>query len=375
MSNLFQEFSKTTDQEWIEKISRDLKGKTVAEVAKKRPYDELELRAFYTAENSPPSTFTGERGEWKISSEIAFRESVLADPIHHLVSTGNWLESEDQDMDILSDMVSSNNDYRNLLVNASLYLEAGAGSGFELACTIAHLNEYLNLFSHKKLLSKFTVDRLTINVGTGPDYFMQIAKMRSLRILVKNVVEAYGLENKRFELCAQNSLFNFSSGDADTNILRSTTACMSAIIGGCDSLIIHPHDILKEGGHEFGERIARNIQLMMKHEAHLDKVDDPSSGSYYIENLTRELCKKAWSDFKEIENRGGFIEAFKNGHIQHEIKKVASLRAEAAKDVRDVYIGINKFRTDNESAKQGETLIMSGQYEVLRPVSLEDSIE
>jgi methylmalonyl-CoA mutase len=375
MTKLFDEFSPNSDQEWIEKISKDLKGKTADEIARKRPYEGIDLKVFYTKKDSGQSLGIDILGHWDISSEVEFRESVLADPIHHLLTAGNWVQDEQTDLSIFVDLCKTVKDDKRILVNGSLYQLAGASATFELACIIAHLNEYLHLLKEEKLLEKNCLDKLTISMALGSDYFMQIAKMRALRILVKNLAEAYKIDTSlRFELYAENGLSNFSSKDMDTNILRSTTACMAAVIGGCDKLIIQPHDALNHGMHVFGERIARNIQMLMKHEAHLDKVNDPASGSFYLENLTRELCTKAWAAFKDIEKRGGMLEAFKNAYIQDVIAQTAQERVNAAKEGRDIFIGINKFQQDTKAKERRMESASKGKYKALNALYLEDSI-
>ena len=105
----------------------------------------------------------------------------------------------------------------------------------------------------------------------------------------------------------------------DTNMLRTQTEAMSAILGGTDSLTVEPFDKTFRQPDEFSERIARNQQLILKEEAYFDKVADPSGGSYYIENLTGLIADSAWKLFLEIEDQGGFLQAMGSGFIREKL--------------------------------------------------------
>ena len=66
---------------------------------------------------------------------------------------------------------------------------------------------------------------------------------------------------------------------------------MSAIFGGADGILVNSFKQPFDNCDEFSRRIARNQQLILKHESYLNKVLDPAAGSYYIENITKDLLK------------------------------------------------------------------------------------
>jgi len=376
MTKLFEEFNPVSDQEWIEKISKDLKGKSVEDIAKTRRYEDIDLKVFYTSNDTPRPITLKLDHSWKISDEEDYYSSVIADPIEYLIKTGDWLSDEKSDLDNFTSIFQSESKERNIAVTGAIYQFSGASCNLQLALIISHLNEYFHLLKKKKILENDILASLSILIGIGSDYFMEIAKLRALRILVKNLAKAYDVnEELSFTIFAENGLLSFSSKDPDTNILRSTTACMSAVIGGCDHLIIQAHDKLGHKWHESGDRIARNIQLMMKHEAHLDKVRDAGSGSYYIEWLTKEIAEKAWKKFKSIEKNGGLIKSFKKGQIQADVREISDKRIESFKENKDIYIGINKYHNEEKALKRREKEIHAkSEYEALRPLILEDTI-
>lgn len=371
--NLFREFDNTTDDQWLNKIKEDLRGKSAGEIAKRRPLEGLNLKVFYSKNDAPNSLQLNVSADWHIIAAESYYEATMADPIGHLIATGNTVLDYSDDMEVFASVFKRESEEKHIGVNATLYQAAGASASFELACTISHLNEYYHDLALHKILPEDVLNKVSVKVGIGPDYFLEIAKLRALRILVSNLTSIYKSKNLPFQIYAEIGMMNFSSADADTNILRSTTAGMSAVIGNCDHLIIPAHDVFLEKNHQFGDRIARNIQLLMKHEAHLDKVTDPGSGSYYIESLTKSLAESAWKIFKDIEIKGGFKEAFKSGYIQSEIEKTAGLRKEAVKNTDNVLIGVNKYLKEDpiKITRSGEPI--KGEYPALIPIYLEDS--
>jgi methylmalonyl-CoA mutase len=153
-------------------------------------------------------------------------------------------------------------------------------------------------------------------------------------------------------------------------MLRTQTEAMSATLGGVNSLTVKAFDSVFRESNEFGERIARNQQLLLKEEAHFEKIVDPAAGSYYIENLTSMLAGEAWDLFIEIEKRGGFLEALSAGYIQDEVEKTASLRNTNVARGREKLLGTNSF--PNTKEKRSEELPAKkdpGQTEI-RPVKI-----
>lgn len=129
------------------------------------------------------------------------------------------------------------------------------------------------------------------------NYFFEIAKLRAFRWLWKQVCD---LRKQPYllRLHAETSVIQFDANDENYNILRNTTAAMSAIIGGCDSLLINSHDV-QHTSTDFGKRIALNIQHILKHESYFDALKDAAKGAYYIECLTYQLSKNAWEKFNK----------------------------------------------------------------------------
>jgi methylmalonyl-CoA mutase len=262
------------------------------------------------------------------------------DPIGHLARTGNWYESMSKDFSVLDELIALNS--TNLLVvDMSLYENAGADIGQQLAFALAHANEYLNYSSTKGRLSK--LKSIEFKMAIGGNYFFEIAKVRALRKLFEILTEAYGV-TLGCHITAMPSKRNKTIFDYNVNMIRTTTECMSAILGGSDTIFNIPYDAVYKKDNDFANRIALNQLVLLKEESYFDKVENPTDGSYYIETLTSQLAEKALVLFKSIERDGGFLSQLKNQSIQNKIAESAKKQEEKFKTKKAVLIGTNAYR-------------------------------
>ena len=287
------------------------------------------------------------------------------DPICLFAVYGEWHADEAEDISVLKQLV-------HIPVNVSLYQEAGANTITELACGLAHTNEYFNYLAEQKVLKDKTL-HFTFSIGS--DFFTEIAKLRAFRKLIALLQEQYQT-NFKVHIHAQTSQQNKSNLDADTNMLRSTTEGMSAVIGGCDSLCVLPYDETFSDASEFSSRISRNQQFVFKEESYLNKVADMAAGSYYIETLTDDIAAKAWEEFKRIESKGGFISCLKSNYVQDTIKQQADALIQQFKEEKIVLVGVNKFKNPKEQAVDKKSNSLKSQVSNLispiKPICLSD---
>lgn len=255
---------------------------------------------------------------------------IYVDAFMVLAENGEWNS-------ISNTIDKSNTTY---LVDAAPYHNAGANTCTEIALTLAHANEYLNI----------GVQQLTLNLAVGSDYFFEIAKLRAVRKLYALLAQQYGA-NETVSLQCETALNNTTIYDYNNNILRTSTEAMAAVIGGCDALYVYPYDVLFKQPNDFSARIARNIQLVLKKEAYLDKVTDAAHGSYYIESLSNEIATKSWELFKDIEAKGGWIAGVQSGFLQETIAKQAQATQQLVDEGKQVILGVNKYPNANEKMK------------------------
>jgi len=246
--------------------------------------------------------------------------------------------------------------FRVFGANPYLFNNAGAYCAQELGFGLAYGNEFLSLASEAGLSVKDVAKKVKFNFGIGSNYFMEIAKFRAARLLWAQIVNAYLAEGDcksaaKMRIHASTSEFNQSVYDAYVNLLRSQTEAMSASIAGVDSMTVVPFDTAYQISDDFSERIARNQQLLLKEEAHLDQIVDASAGSYYIENLTTALAAEAWKIFLAVDEKGGFLAAIREGFVQAEVNASNKKRLNDVSSRREILLGTNQYPNNNEFAK------------------------
>jgi methylmalonyl-CoA mutase len=149
---------------------------------------------------------------------------------------------------------------------------------------------------------------------------------------------------------AVTSTWNQTVYDPNVNMLRATTEAMSATLAGVDSLEVLPFDKPIRKPSTFSNRIARNTQILLKEESCFDRVIDPAAGSYYIESLTGAIAEEAWKLFKQVEEKGGYLTAFKAGFIQEQVKASAQKRDVNMATRRQILLGTNQYPNFLETA-------------------------
>ena len=298
-------------------------------------------------------TFLSEAFFGKLVKYFAAKEATVfynIDLIGNLARTGNWFHNLKKDHEILDVIFQKYGTENILAVDVGLYQNAGANLVQQLAYALAHANEYLNHIKSSEDNSTASKLKMTFNLATGPNYFFEIAKIRALRKLYATLANEYGAE-ETCHIVATPSKRNKTLYDYNVNLLRSTTECMSAVLGGADTVCNMPYDELYHKSNEFGERIARNQLLILKHESYFDAVSNPADGTYYIESLTDELAEKALQLFKEIEKNGGFLQNLKEGIIQKKIKESAEKEQQLFDSGQLKLLGTNYHPNKNDSMK------------------------
>ena len=223
----------------------------------------------------------------------------------------------------------------------------------ELAFTLSAGHDYLVRLMDAGLDVDQAARKLRFSFSVSSNYFMEIAKFRAARMLWANIVKGYGPAKNcacKMQIHAETSRWNQTVYDPYVNMLRGTTEAMSATIAGVHSLEVMPFDASFENPTEFSKRIARNVELLLKNESHFDQVVDPAGGSYYVENLTQSIAAEAWKLFLEIEEKGGYTEAYKAGLIVERIKASAAAKDKNIATRRQTLLGANQYPNFTEVA-------------------------
>ncbi|MCK4747678.1 MAG: methylmalonyl-CoA mutase small subunit, partial [Bacteroidales bacterium] len=299
-------------------------------------------------------------------NEADLKGSPGADPLGKMVVSGIPIASLENLGKLVKRVKKDSPDMRIIDVNGTIFQNSGSNLVEELAFGLAMANEYLAILTAQGIDPTEAISSLQLNLTSGSNYFLEVAKLRAARILWGKICEGYGVEpgEGKIRIHSTSSEWNMTLYDPYVNMLRGTTEAMSAIIGGADLVSVLPFDYPYGKSSEFSDRIARNVQIILREEAYFDKVADPSSGSYYIESLTDSIGEKAWDLFRETESKGGFRKAFESGWIQEMVLASRNKRAERAASGRGRILGTNAFPNFNELIYENlDERKMSASYE------------
>jgi len=447
-NNLFAEFPPVSTQQWMDKITADLKGADYNKKLVWKTNEGFDVQPFYRAENmdevsflnSLPGEFPFVRGTKKTNNEWLVRQSIavtdlaeankkalnyLMRGVDSLAFVFNGGELTVADLDVLLkdvclpavevnfvgccskkateafvayvnkagyalaevkgsveydpfgkfavtgllrngaehvlanaakliEQTSEMKKFKTLAVNGKNFGNAGASAVQELGFSLAQGAEYLTALTEKGVEIDAVAKKLKFNFSVSANYFMEIAKLRAARLLWAQIVKAYGPKcecSAKMTIHAETGSWNKTVYDAYVNMLRTQTEAMSASIGGADSITVLPFNAAYEASNEFSDRIARNQQLLLKEESHISKIVDPAAGSYYIEELTASIAENAWKLFIDVQEKGGFIAALREGFIQAEVKKMAAKRDGNVATRRENLLGVNQFPNFTEKVE------------------------
>ncbi|MDE5551639.1 MAG: methylmalonyl-CoA mutase small subunit, partial [Muribaculaceae bacterium] len=290
-----------------------------------------------------------------IAQEAAecFRGSINFNPYKRLLKRGMEFPKDIKETSLaLYKVVEPVKNLRCFAVDSSMLNNAGAYITQELGYALAWGAEWMTMMTEAGLTPCEVNNRIKFNMGISSNYFMELAKFRAARMLWAEIVKAYGADEEccKMHVHAVTSQYNQTIYDAHVNLLRSMTETMSAALAGVDSIETLPFDLQYKNPDEFSERIARNQQLLLRDESHLNKVVDPAGGSYYIEVLTTSIAREAWKLFNEVEENGGFEALLKKGEIQAKVNESGVKRHIDVARRKEILLGTNQYPNFNEMA-------------------------
>lgn len=297
------------------------------------------------------------------------RGSFNFDSFGYYLLKGSYYNSYEDNMNELKCLIDNVGKclpgYKVLNVNGQHFANAGATAVQELGFAVASAHEYLQEMLNRGLKAEDVLPKMKITLSVGPSYFLEIAKFRAARWLWSTIASQYTSdpELQKITIHGISSLYNKTLYDLYNNMLRNTTEAMSAALGGADEITILPHDFILGKESEFGDRIARNVQLLLKEESHFGDVADPAAGSYYIESLTQSVADYAWKQFQMIEENGGFRKAMESGLIKAEIEKTTAKREKDIAARKQVYVGINNYPNTTETFAQAADFMSTPKAE------------
>jgi methylmalonyl-CoA mutase len=284
--------------------------------------------------------------------------AVVSDHTRFLVENGE-LGVEDSFIldkigDVTKNSIRDKITLKTLLIDVSLWNESGSSAVEDIGFLASQIVYYVDEMQKRGLSADDIFSKMTFILAVSNNLFMEIAKLRAARYVFSLLAQSYGIkeENAKMRMHVVTSTYTKTLYDPYVNILRTTTEAFSAVVGGCDSLHVTHFDIALGDSNEFSRRIARNQQLVLLEESHLNATNDPAGGSYYVEALTMEIVKKGWELFLEIEDKGGFREALQTGFIQDKVNATHKQRIKNAETRKDMIVGTSVFANLEEYLRE-----------------------
>ncbi|MCP4884343.1 MAG: hypothetical protein GY908_11185 [Flavobacteriales bacterium] len=269
-----------------------------------------------------------------------------------------YLETGSLDKDLidrageLTEIFSDYPNFKSLTVSGTIYQDTGSNQVQEIAYTLNSLVFLLEELINTKYQAQTLFDNLHFVLGISSEYFVEIAKFRVFNSILSDIAAKYGVAKASASLSAKTSVWSKSVTDPNTNMLRSTTEAMAALLGNVDGLELDPYDHEFKNSNDFSSRIAGNITTILKEESYFGKVANPVDGSYYIEELSLQMAKKALDLFKDVEALGGFISQTENENIQSQIAEIRMKKIKLLSQRRIAMVGVNKYPNLMETISQ-----------------------
>ena len=276
------------------------------------------------------------------------------DPVGWLTETGKLPGDAGAGLDSVADLCRES--FRRMPrmqvfdVQGHSYHNGGASSVQEAAAVLATGVFYLKEMEKRGIPAGETARRMRLSVSIGGNFFLEIAKLRALRLLWNRVLESFEVpaDDRKLHLHARTGLWNKTVFDPYVNMLRTTTEAFSAVVGGCDSLHVGPFDEIIRESDPFSRRIARNTHAILAEECGMRQVIDPAGGSWAVETLTDKMAQASWEQFQQIEAQGGILEVLQSGYLQEQVKAVRAEKMKAIQRRKDVIIGTNTYPNATE---------------------------
>ncbi len=284
----------------------------------------------------------------------AINGTIECDPFKRPLKLGKAYPSDIKELAVnLYEAAKEMPNLRLFTVDSNLLCNAGAYIYQELGYALSWGVEWMNILTEAGISADDAAKRIKFNMGISTNYFMELAKFRAARMLWAQIVKQYNPACDcacKINIHAITSEFNQTVFDAHVNLLRTQTEAMSAALAGVDSITVVPFDKQYKQPDEFSKHLARNQQLLLMEESHLNKVVDPAGGSYYIETLTVAIAEQAWKVFIDCEDKGGFNALLETGEVQKAVNATAEKRHGDVAKRKEQLLGTNQFPNFNEMA-------------------------
>ena len=288
-------------------------------------------------------------------SEDKLTGTIQNDILKEYLTRNTYIYPPEPSMRIVSDIIGYCSThmpkYNTISISGYHMMEAGADSVLQAAFTLADGLEYVRAALKAGLDIDAFAPRLSFFFGIGMNFFMEIAMLRAARFLWHKLISQFHPKDPRSSMLrthCQTSGWSLTAQDPYNNIVRTTLECLSAVLGGTQSLHTNSFDEAVGLPTDFSARIARNTQLIVQEESQICHVVDPLAGSYYVESLTDGIIRQAGKIIEEVEELGGMAKAIETGMPKMRIEEAAARRQARIDQGKDVIVGVNKYQIEED---------------------------
>ena len=235
--------------------------------------------------------------------------------------------------------------FRGICIDAAVYHNAGGHAVQELGYSLALAVDIIDAMTGSAIDAEAFFKNFFVKSAVGSHYFMELAKVKAFRIAFHQLSVLYQVDVHPVDVhvFAETSQWTKTAIDPYNNIIRNTSEAMSAILGGCNTLQVYPHDSVHHRPDTFSKRMARNISSILKEESYFDKVVDPSAGSYYLESLINNLYQESIKQLKETEALGGWWASYQKHILQESIRQVRKTKHDDLSTRKTILVGVNQY--------------------------------
>ena len=288
-------------------------------------------------------------------SEDKLTGTIQNDILKEYLTRNTYIYPPEPSMRIVSDIIGYCSThmpkYNTISISGYHMMEAGADSVLQAAFTLADGVEYVRAALKAGLDIDAFAPRLSFFFGIGMNFFMEIAMLRAARFLWHKLISQFHPKDPRSSMLrthCQTSGWSLTAQGPYNNIVRTTLECLSAVLGGTQSLHTNSFDEAVGLPTDFSARIARNTQLIVQEESQICHVVDPLAGSYYVESLTDGIIRQAGKIIEEVEELGGMAKAIETGMPKMRIEEAAARRQARIDQGKDVIVGVNKYQIEED---------------------------
>ncbi len=282
--------------------------------------------------------------------------TIQNDILKEYLTRNTYIYPPEPSMRIVSDIIAYCSKqmpkYNTVSISGYHMMEAGANSVLQTAFTLADGLEYVKAALAAGLDIDDFAPRLSFFFGIGMNFFMEIAMLRAARFLWADMIRRFNPKKPQSLMLrthCQTSGWSLTQQDPYNNIIRTTLECLSAVLGGTQSLHTNSFDEAVGLPTDFSARIARNTQIVIQEESQICHVVDPLGGSYYVEALTDAIIRESKKIIKEVEDLGGMTKAIQTGMPKMRIEESAARKQARIDQGKDVIVGVNKYLIKEES--------------------------